>query len=158
MQRRKDGSQDFSLNWLEYENGFGNVMQEFWWGNKNLHELTSQADYKLRIDLEDWNGNTKFAIYNNFMISAPESGYMLTYSGYDPRSTLADSLTYPHKGKKFTTKDRDNDGNSKTNCAQKWSGGWWYGNCFNVNLNGPYKQVRDIFKIRCMNVQVDKNM
>ena len=76
-------------------------MQEFWWGNRNIHEMTSQGDYRLRIDLEDWNGNKKFAIYNNFIMGSAESGYMLTYSGYGSDSTLIDSLTRPHKGKKF---------------------------------------------------------
>ena len=44
-----------------------------------------------------------------------------------------------HDNKKFSTFDQDND-NGKAHCASKFYGGWWYGNCFNVNLNGDYSR------------------
>ena len=47
-----------------------------------------------------------------------------------------DSLKY-HNGMKFTTKDQDNDTHGK-NCAVMLKGGWWFYDCHNCNLNGPY--------------------
>lgn len=52
---------------------------------------------------------------------------------------LADFLTSGHNTFMFTTKDQDNDIHGR-NCAvyEGGNGGWWYSNCLNVNLNGPY--------------------
>ena len=57
--------------------------------------------------------------------------------------TSKDKLTY-HNGRKFTTKDQDNDVSS-LNCAanQLVKGAWWYGDCRTSNLNGVYRTGAD---------------
>ena len=52
--------------------------------------------------------------------------------------TAGDSLSY-HNNMAFSTKDKDNDVSSSTNCAVFLSGAWWYKRCIHSNLNGLYK-------------------
>ena len=44
----------------------------------------------------------------------------------------------PNSGRKFTTKDRDNDLYGGYNCATLHKGPWWHYNCNYANLNGKY--------------------
>ena len=38
--------------------------------------------YELRIDLEDWDGETRYAHYSLFDIGGPENNYALVVGGY----------------------------------------------------------------------------
>ena len=60
----------------------------------------------------------------SYRVEDEDQGYRLHISGYS--GTAGNSLTY-HNGKKFSTRDRDNDESWSTrNCAQKDKGGWWF--------------------------------
>ncbi|XP_022088665.1 microfibril-associated glycoprotein 4-like [Acanthaster planci] len=135
FQRRQDGSVDFYRNWESYRQGFGDVDREFWLGNDNLHRLTTQAEYRLRVDLEDLDGNKRSAVYSTFRVANASDKYRLTVGGYS--GTPGDSLSY-HNNQVFTTKDRDNDKWSSDNCAVMRKGAWWYDGCNYSNLNGKY--------------------
>ena len=39
-------------------------------------------NYELRIDLEDWDGETRYAHYSIFDIGGPEKNYELAVGGY----------------------------------------------------------------------------
>ena len=51
-------------------------------GNLALYILLLQGHYELRVDLEDWEGNTTFAEYNYFKIHGPEQKFKLSVYGY----------------------------------------------------------------------------
>ena len=133
FQRRKDGSVDFYRYWTDYQQGFGNLHGEFWLGLDKIHRLTPTAT-QLRIDMQDFEGNSRYAQYLSLSVGDSVSKYTLSVSGYS--GTAGDSLVY-HNGHKFATRDRDNDATG-INCAQRYKGAWWYNACHRSNLNGLY--------------------
>ena len=134
FQRRMDGSVDFYRYWTDYQQGFGNLSGEFWLGLDKIHRLTSNAT-QLHIDLQDFEGNSRYAQYTTFSVGDSESNYNLSVSGYS--GNAGDSFGH-HNGDQFSTRDRENDILWSGNCAQGFKGGWWYNNCYYANLNGLY--------------------
>ena len=51
-------------------------------GNEHLHQLTSQGKYNLRINMEDFDNNEKYATYKQFALGDEKSVYTLTIGGY----------------------------------------------------------------------------
>ncbi|KAM4020324.1 tenascin isoform 4-T4 [Anomaloglossus baeobatrachus] len=131
--RRTDGSEDFYKNWRTYSTGFGDPKNEFFLGLENLHKITSQGQYELRVDLRDL-GETAYAVYDKFEVGDSRSRYRLKVDGYS--GSAGDSMTY-HNGRPFSTYDKDND-SAITNCALSYKGAFWYKNCHRVNLMGRY--------------------
>ncbi|XP_063448308.1 ficolin-1-like [Mytilus trossulus] len=83
FQRRIDGSTDFYRTWQEYKQGFGNVNSEYWLGNDNLHKILSTGNYKLRVDLEELNGEVRYAEYETFDVGNEATNYELTIGNYN---------------------------------------------------------------------------
>ncbi|XP_019638424.1 PREDICTED: techylectin-5A-like [Branchiostoma belcheri] len=139
IQRRLDGSVPFNKNWEEYKHGFGNKNGEYWLGNENIHRLTAQKDYSLRIDMMDWSFLTRYAECDTFRVSGELDQYRLTVSGYS--GTAGDSMAGAHSlsGLRFSTVDRDNDAHPSLHCCETYGlGGWWYRACSDFALNGRY--------------------
>ena len=134
FQRRQDGSVDFYRNWTDYEDGFGNLTGEFWLGLGKINRLTKEQSNTLRVDLGDFDNNTRYAQYTTFSVGNSTTEYNLTEGGYS--GTAGDSLDY-HNGMKFSTRDNDNDKHS-INCAQIDRGAWWFRYCISSHLNGLY--------------------
>ncbi|KAJ7988363.1 hypothetical protein DPEC_G00322780 [Dallia pectoralis] len=108
-------------------------------GLKQIHALSIQGNYELRIDLEDFDNSTAYAQYGTFgvglfSVDPDDDGYPLTVGEY---SGNAGDALLKHNRMKFTTKDKDND-HSENNCASFYHGAWWYRNCHTSNLNGQY--------------------
>ena len=82
LQRRFDGSIDFYQNWATCENTFGNLTGEHWLGLINMHRLTASAPQELRVDLEDFQMNTRYARYTTFTVGNTTTDYNLLMSGY----------------------------------------------------------------------------
>uniref|UniRef100_A0A8C5NZ69 Ficolin B n=1 Tax=Jaculus jaculus TaxID=51337 RepID=A0A8C5NZ69_JACJA len=135
FQRRVDGSVDFFRDWVAYKQGFGSQLGEFWLGNDNIHALTSQGTWELRVDLEDFEGNRNFAKYSSFSVKGETEKYKLVLGSF-VGGDAGDSLR-AQNNKFFSTKDQDND-LSSSNCAVLYHGAWWYSECHLSNLNGLY--------------------
>ncbi|XP_069491060.1 tenascin-X isoform X3 [Ambystoma mexicanum] len=138
FQRRMNGKTNFWRNWQDYALGFGNLTQEFWLGNENLHKITSQGVYELRVDLRTKN-ESAYAIYDSFRVDTQASYYRLRLGKYS--GTAGDSLSY-HNNMIFSTRDRDRNKHIMP-CAISYRGAWWYKNCHYVNLNGLYGNNKD---------------
>ena len=54
----------------------------FFVGNTNIHRITSQGFYDLKIDLEDFEGNTRYALYKNFSVSSEDDFFRLSIGAY----------------------------------------------------------------------------
>ncbi|XP_023163033.2 ficolin-1-like [Drosophila hydei] len=133
--RREDGSLNFFRYWNDYKNGFGNVSGEFFIGLDKLHLLTKERNQELLISMEDFKGNKRYAKYTQFSVGSEQNLYALQTLG-EYSGDAGDSLS-PHLGQKFTARDRDNDNYSR-NCAELYTGGWWYDKCHSSNLMGKY--------------------
>ncbi|KAF0294656.1 Angiopoietin-related protein 6 [Amphibalanus amphitrite] len=139
IQRRDDiePRENFYRNWTAYRAGFGRLDGEFWWGLDKMSALTAATDrsYELRVNLEDFEGRRRHALYGQFSIAPESDGFRLHVSNYS--GDAGDSLS-THSGQRFTTYDRDHDPYAG-NCARSHRGGWWYHEkCLQSNLNGVY--------------------
>ncbi|XP_037827788.1 ficolin-2-like, partial [Lucilia sericata] len=134
--KRVDGSENFRRSWLDYVNGFGNPVGEYWIGLENLYALTNfYGPQELLVFLENFKGETAFARYDHFVIGNAVEKYKLKSLGRYA-GTAGDSL-YNQLNAAFSTLDNDND-NSNRNCADIRKGGFWFKDCTIVNPTGHY--------------------
>ncbi|ELT94651.1 hypothetical protein CAPTEDRAFT_207493 [Capitella teleta] len=135
FQRRVDGSVDFYRDWQSYVRGFGDMLTEFWLGNEALHALTASGFTELRVDMSDFDNESKFAEYQTFTVRDATDKYRMQCGGYS--GTAGDSLSFSN-GNQFSTFDADHDNNAIINCAADHTGAFWYSRCHEANPNGQY--------------------
>uniref|UniRef100_A0A1I8JFS2 Fibrinogen C-terminal domain-containing protein n=1 Tax=Macrostomum lignano TaxID=282301 RepID=A0A1I8JFS2_9PLAT len=111
IQQRVRGNLSFARNWTEYENGFGDGY-DFWIGLRIINELTGNSPRLLRVEAVTWSNVLYVCEYSNFTVGNSTTNYTMNYGSYLTASsnTSMDSLNY-HRGRPFTTIDRDNDQN-----------------------------------------------
>lgn len=130
FQRRRDGSVSFNRGWTDYRNGFGEARGEHWLGNQQIHLLSNQGHYSLRIDLQGWGHTHRHAQYSSFRIDDEKNRYRLHVSEFS--GTVEDSFGWYHNLQGFSTPDTGDI------CAEISHAGWWFHQCFYANLNGVY--------------------
>ena len=144
IMRNKYGKITFDQTWAHYKNGFGDLNYDFWLGNEYLYRATTlykavnKKEMELSVSLEDTSNNGFYARYKVFLITSESDKYRLSVSDYS--GTAGDSLS-SHHALPFTTKDRDNDFNINSNCANsplEGRGGWWYLDCFRACLTKTF--------------------
>eukprot|EP00058_Branchiostoma_floridae_P027363 XP_002612854.1 hypothetical protein BRAFLDRAFT_67196 [Branchiostoma floridae] len=149
IQRRFDGTLHFDRPYNDYKYGFGSAGGEYWLGLESMYRLTSHNAYELYVELEDWGGVVKYAKYSSFSVGEASTFYRLNAGGYSGTAGDGFVLSYPSSGAHlngmgFSTRDQDHDGSSGS-CSNhpSVSGGWWYNNCCQSALNGPYLRPSD---------------
>ena len=132
---RYDGSENFDLPWNDYKDGFGNLNGEFWLGLDKMHALTGKIwlittrNYfffvpestqvsELLIELIDWENGKVYAYYGTFRVGSEDKGYGLKIGDY---SGNAGDCMAAHDGRKFSTKDKDQDAHDTVHCANHYS-------------------------------------
>ncbi|XP_064389523.1 fibrinogen-like protein A [Halichondria panicea] len=130
VQRTPDVAErvSFKKSWVEYENGFGNLSGEFWYGLKNMHCLTSREPMEVEVELRKTGGTKLVLSYSSFKVDGPDTSYTLHVSGKQYKGS--DYFQY-HNGMKFSTFDRDNPGS----CSKTYNnGGNWFNHCYDMHL------------------------
>ncbi|XP_066957217.1 LOW QUALITY PROTEIN: fibrinogen-like protein 1 [Macrobrachium rosenbergii] len=120
LRRPLDTQVNFDRGWRDYSNGFGSPDTEYWIGNEALHALTNGATQVLRVDMTDWDRESRYAQYSSFHVADRDHDYRLrvgTVSG-----TAGDALR-KHDNMLFSTPDRDNDIHDSSNCADYFNSG-----------------------------------
>jgi len=126
IQRRDNYTiqQDFNVSWTDYKVGFGDLEKDFWMGNNFLARFSDGNNLTLRIELEDFDGNTAWAEYEKFAVSGEDQQFTLTIGGYS--GNASDALS-SHSGSGFSTYDRKNDlAPECCPCSVSYGGGWWF--------------------------------
>lgn len=52
-------------------------------GNHRIHEIVQQGFYELRIDMADFNSESRYAVYKRFYIGDETTGYRLHVEDYE---------------------------------------------------------------------------
>jgi len=61
IQQNAEGSYFFNRSWAKFKVGFNDTRGNYWLGNELLHQLTDKKPYKLRFDLQAFNGSWYYA-------------------------------------------------------------------------------------------------
>ena len=108
----------FEKSWKEYKNGFEKSASNIWMGLDIAHNLTTHHHYThLEVTI---NGNDSFT-RSGFTVGPESNGY---------------AIQLGEKSLQFSAGTVDNDNLVNEACMNLHSGGWWYDDCGDMNLNG----------------------
>ena len=111
----KNSVVSFTKNCTDYEEGFGDLNTEFWYGLDNVYFLTQTDQWEMRVDYQKDDKTWHYLHYNQFRVGNASEEYPLTVGGFTGVGTDLFERE-PHNGMKFSTPDNDND-NWRGNCA-----------------------------------------
>ena len=87
----------------------------------------------MRVDYQFNNKTWSYLHYNQFSVGSASEEYPLTVGGFTGVGTDW-FASHPLNGMMFSTPDNDND-KWRGNCAAFSKSGWWYNDCYNININ-----------------------
>ena len=156
---RVGSSVSFNRNFTDYEQGFGDLNGDFWYGIEELHCLTQKGSWEMRIDYEV-NDTKSYLHYTTFRIDGSVRSYRMFIGGFQG---IGGNLLVGYNSRSFSTADRDLDGGI-VNCAVQERSGFWHegrspNGCARVNPNAqpPIVEVEVEFvemKIRQLNCNI----
>ncbi|KAH8246114.1 hypothetical protein KR026_010339, partial [Drosophila bipectinata] len=118
VQYRFSRSRKFNRTYEEYINGFGDLLDEMFIGLEKLHILTNWKPHE--VYLYQFGRELRC---DTFVVGDKSEGYSLKKlegcTGDIPHYNLI-------QGTKFSTYDRDEDGNPDKNWAKELRFGWWF--------------------------------
>ncbi|XP_023031486.1 ficolin-1-like [Drosophila willistoni] len=76
--RRTNDERNFYLKWQQYKQGFGNLSGDFFIGLDKLHAITATQNHELYIRLENFDGQIRYARYDQFYIENENMQYQLS--------------------------------------------------------------------------------
>ena len=126
QKNRKSSQLSFNENWREYEEGFGDLTNDFWAGLKLMHTLTQSGQWEMRVDYQKNDKTWSYLHYNQFSVGSASKEYQLTVGEFTGAGT--DRFAW-HNKMYFSTSDNDNDKSSDNCAAITNNSGWWYNAC-----------------------------
>jgi len=139
IHQRTSTDSNFTNNWSDYKDGFGDLAESFWMGNEKVYLLTQNGSisYMLRVEMLSTGNQWRSAEYSSFSLDDESHNYTLHVDGYsgdagDSLQYTGSSMTLCHDGMKFSTFDVNNDlyGNRNYGCSKhRGGGGWWFNAC-----------------------------
>jgi len=163
IQRNRAGSTlNFNRNYSDYEQGFGDLNGDFWYGLEEMQCLTQKGRWEMRIDYEKTDRTRLYLHYTSFRVDYAGLNYRILLGSRTYRGIGGDYLAR-YNGRGFSTPDHDVDGNSRTNCAAQTKSGFWHdgsNGCGTVNVNAQPPRVAGVnmrfveMKIRQLNCAI----
>ena len=125
--RRADGIESFERNYDEYEDGFGELDHDFFYGLTALHDLTTQTNLDMRIDFYDKFNDTESSAhvtYGSFKVGSKDQGYALHIDDFKPSEPLLLDNLREFDGSQFVALI---EGERPHPCLVGGNkGAWWY--------------------------------
>ena len=160
VQRNRAGSTvNFNRNLSDYEEGFGDLTGDFWYGLQELQCLTQRGSWEMRIDYQHSNGTISYLHYTSFRVDTSARIYRILISSFT--GIGEDFLRAYYNGRIFITAD---SASSLASCATEEKGAFWFApvgsrQCGTVNINAQPPRVGvDVqfveMKIRQLNCDV----
>ncbi|KAH8318222.1 hypothetical protein KR074_008376, partial [Drosophila pseudoananassae] len=119
--RKLYNSKKFDRTYEDYERGFGDVgiewEDEFFIGLNRLHRLTSGKPHEVVLWTVEGSGRC-----DHFVVGGRSEGYEVRSID----NCTGGARMMPKQGSKFSTFDRDLDGDPGYNLAEEWGYGWWF--------------------------------
>jgi len=87
QQNRNNSRLNFNRFWKSYEQGFGDLNDDFWAGLQLMHILTQTGQWELRTDIQKANGTWVYIPYNHFAVGSATQEYRLTVGEFTGKNT-----------------------------------------------------------------------